>query len=286
MLFLGSSFAVVQGAYILGWQPDLHTRILTASLLQLALLLALFKAFTVLLEDKPLGSIGIYPHSRWAWELGVGIGLGLLLISGAVGIQIALGVAELDFNSGKIWNLLPSGLFFVCLFGASAANEELAFRGYPFQRLVESIGRYGATGVLSALFGFVHWLNPHHTWISTLNTMLVGVAFCMAYLRTRSLWLPTGLHFSWNLFQGFGFGIPVSGYELPRSLFRVRVEGAEYWTGGAYGLEGSLVATVVILLLMAYLGSSKSLYVTGDMRMLLENGMPVGNAEGRLFPGG
>ena len=283
MLFLGAGFAFVQGAYFLGWEPDLYTRILLTSFLQLTLLLALFKVFTALFEDKPLGSIGIHLHSRWAWEMALGIGLGLLSIGGAVSIQIALGVAELDFNPAGLGNLIRSGLFFGGLFAVSAANEELAFRGYPFQRLVESIGRIGAVGVLSVLFGVVHWLNPHDTWISTLNTMLVGVAFCLAYLRTRSLWLPTGLHFSWNLFQGFGFGIPVSGYELPRSLFRVRVEGPEYWTGGSYGLEGSLIATVVILLLMAYLGSSKSLYVTGDMRMLLGNGLAAGSSGGRTI---
>ena len=269
LLYLVSSFTVAQGASILGWAPGPYSRILVSSLVQFPLLLALFKGFMMLFEDKPLGAIGIHLHSRWIKEFGVGITLGFLMIGMSVALQMAAGLAEIHLNSHVFLELLLSGMFFVFLFLISSANEELTFRGYPFQRLVDSVGTVGAIIILSVLFGFVHWLNPHHTWISTMNTMLIGVGFCIAYIRTRGLWVPIGLHFSWNLSQGFIFGIPVSGYDLPLSLVRIKVKGPEYLTGGAYGIEGSLIATVVILLLLAYLKNSKRFYLEEDMKVLL-----------------
>ncbi len=269
LLYLVSSSVVVQGASIFGWAPSLYPRMFFSSLLHLPLLLLLFKAFTMLFENRPLGAIGIHLHPRWIKEFGVGITLGLLLITVSVALQLAVGLAEIHFNFHVSLELLLSGVFFAFLFLISSVNEELTFRGYPFQRLVGSIGMVGAIIILSVLFGFIHWSNPHHTWISTINTVLIGIGFCIAYIRTRGLWLPTGLHFSWNLSQGFLFGIPVSGYELPISLVQIKFKGPEYLTGGAYGIEGSLIATVVILLLLAYLKNSKRFYVEENMKVLL-----------------
>jgi len=65
----------------------------------------------------------------------------------------------------------------------AAAHEEAVFRGYPFQRLVESLTPVGAIAVASALFGLAHFGNPHRTWISTANTMLVGIPFAIALPR-------------------------------------------------------------------------------------------------------
>jgi hypothetical protein len=77
--------------------------------------------------------------------------------------------------------------------------------------------------------------------------MLVGIPFSIAYLRTRSLWLPVGMHFTWNYVQGFVFGLPVSGYAFPHSLLKVQVHDAAWLTGSAYGPEGGLLSTVAIV---------------------------------------
>ena len=68
--------------------------------------------------------------------------------------------------------------------------------------------------------------------------MLVGVPLSVAYLRTRALWMPVGIHFAWNYVQGFIFGLPVSGFRLPTSVLTARVHGAAWLTGSAYGPEG------------------------------------------------
>ena len=125
--------------------------------------------------------------------------------------------------------------------------EEVAFRGYPFQRLVEGIGPAGGIIVLSVFFGAIHLGNPHVSLWGFLNTIEIGAFFAMAYLRTRSLWMPWGIHFGWNLTLGMGFGLPVSGLNDFAVAVQGTAEGPLWLTGGSYGIEASLTGTVVIL---------------------------------------
>ena len=156
----------------------------------------------------------------------------------------------------------------VLLFVA-ATNEELMFRGYPFQRLAESIGAPGAVAVFSALFGMVHLSNPNHTAVSTLNTVLVGVPLAISYLRTRALWVPVGIHFAWNFIQGVGLGLPISGFSVPLSVLNAQVSGDVLLTGGKYGPEASVLTTVVIIAATGYLWRTKSIYISEAMRALV-----------------
>ena len=97
---------------------------------------------------------------------------------------------------------------------SGALLEEAMFRGYPFQRLVEAVGPVWAVVALSALFGAAHLGNPNASGVLSwafLNTIAIGVLLALAYLRTRTLWLPFGIHFGWNFALGFVFGLPVSG---------------------------------------------------------------------------
>jgi hypothetical protein len=161
----------------------------------------------------------------------------------------------------------------------AAINEEAIFRGYPFQRLVESITPVGAIVVTSALFGLLHLGNPHHTWISTVNTMLVGIPFAIAYLRTRSLWMPIGIHFIWNFLMGFIMGLPVSGLALPASVLQARVHGAAWLTGAEYGPEAGGLATCVIAAATLYLLLSKRIYPSEEMKALVFAPVPIPEAE-------
>jgi hypothetical protein len=129
----------------------------------------------------------------------------------------------------------------------AAMAEEVAFRGYPFQRLVEGIGSVGGIVFLSVLFGAVHLGNPHATLWGFLNTIEIGALLALAYLRTRSLWMPWGVHFGWNLALGLGFGLPVSGMDDFAVAVRGTAEGPVWLTGGSYGIEASLTGSVVIL---------------------------------------
>ena len=97
------------------------------------------------------------------------------------------------------------------------------------------------------LFGAVHWMNPGASPWGLLNTVLIGVVLSVAYLRTRALWLPWGLHFAWNATLGLVFGLPVSGIRLFNVVVHTTASGPQWLTGGTYGLEASLPGVSVVL---------------------------------------
>ena len=125
-------------------------------------------------------------------------------------------------------------------------NEELVFRGYPLQIFLKGIGPWGAMLLISSIFGLLHARNPGATALSTLNTILAGMFLCRAYLKTRSLWLPYGIHIGWNAGISIVLGYPVSGIDMP-SILKTYVSGSDVLLGGSYGPEGGLLATVLFL---------------------------------------
>lgn len=267
--YVGVQVVAALALVLAGQRPGLFLSLFTANFLVLAALLALYKMLTASLDAKPLASVGLAFRGRWMQELGIGAACGSAMILAVAGLERLFGLADFTRSSEPPHQILIGGFFTFLLFSIAGTAEELAFRGYPFQRLVEVLGPVGAVGVASALFGVAHLGNRSHTWVSTANTMLVGVPLAVAYLRTRSLWLPVGLHVSWNFFQGYALGFPVSGLLLPQGLFRTEVHGADWLTGGAYGPEGSVISTGVIILATVYLLFSKSIYTTKEMRDLV-----------------
>lgn len=239
-----------------------------ASCLTLPALLAVFKILTSHFEGKPLGSIGVSFCGRWKTELGIGIALGSAMALAVAGLEWGWGVAHFAWDPIPVERALAGGAYYLVLFAVAATNEELMFRGYPFQRLVEAIGPAGAVALSSVIFGLAHLGNPSHTWLSTLNTALVGVPLAVAYLRTRALWLPIGIHFAWNFLQSYALGFELSGIQFSRTLLKVQVHGLEWLSGGDYGPEGSGLATIVIAAATAYLMLSRSIYISEEMREL------------------
>lgn len=270
----------------MGSRRELFTALFWSSLLMLPALLAVTKLLTAVWERKPFGSVGLSFGSRWKLEFAVGLGLGAAMIYLVAGLEHLLGLAGFAWNSVPAERVLLAGAQYFLLLLVAATNEELTFRGYPFQRLVDSVGPWGAVVVSSCLFGLVHLWNPSTSWISTANTMLVGVPLAVAYLRTRALWLPIGMHFTWNFFQGYGLGLPISGIVLPVTAVKAEVQGAQWLTGGSYGPEGGLLASAVIVAATIYLSLSRSIYVSEDMKRLIEGprSMPEGGSGVPVVP--
>jgi membrane protease YdiL (CAAX protease family) len=126
-------------------------------------------------------------------------------------------------------------------------NEELAFRGYIMQRLSQGWGMPAAIFVSSLLFAGVHVLNPNFEPLAFLSLFVAGCLLATAYLVSRSLWLPIGLHIGWNLAEIHFFGFAGSGLTEP-ALLRSVVHGPQLMTGGAFGPEGGLVGLAAPLL--------------------------------------
>ncbi len=183
------------------------------------------------------------PTARREWALGAAIGWGAMVV--AVLPMALAGTLHVEFWTGfRAFELAAVNLVTLAL---AALAEEVAFRGFPFRRLIDAIGPVKATLVMAFLFGAMHLLNPDATWISTLITMLAGVLLSIAWLRTRGLWLPWGLHFAWNASMGVLFGLPVSGLVIFSTVVQTRAIGLGWLTGGDYGPEAALLTGVVLV---------------------------------------
>jgi membrane protease YdiL (CAAX protease family) len=231
-----------------------------------ALTLLLAGGFSLLLvaldgiETRPLAAMGL-PFRRSA------------LRDGVLGIMLGAGMVTMAVVAIAIWGQLSLSTTFqlpgvikplvavTVMLALAAISEELAFRGYPFQRLVEAVGATGSVAVTSALFAAAHFANPHATRFAVLNTAAVGVLFALAYLKTKSLWVPWGMHFGWNFMLGVAFGLPVSGIDRFSVITHGTAAGPAWLTGGDYGIEASATATAVIIvgiIVVAFLFPSRT----------------------------
>lgn len=183
------------------------------------------------------------PSSGREWALGASIGWGCVVL--AVLPMALAGTLHVRFwtEPRAFWLAILN----LATIAAAALAEEVAFRGYPYRRLIEAIGPVGATIGMSVLFGLLHMLNPDATWISVLITMLAGMLLSIAWLRTHGLWLGWGLHFGWNASMGVLFGLPVSGISGFSSVVQTRAIGRDWITGGDYGPEAALFTALVLL---------------------------------------
>ncbi len=216
----------------------------------LVLLLASFSAmllFADRVDGNPLGALGL-GRERAATDAALGLLTGVICIG--VGVASIAVFGRLSFTThwnGHAFELLIVELF---ILATGAMAEELMFRGYPFQRILEGAGPVAAIVVLSIFFGVAHWWNPHArevAFLSLFNTIFVGVLLSLAYLRVRNLWLPWGIHFGWNVMLGVVFGLPVSGLTEFSVVVHGKAAGPVWLTGGAYGIEGGLAGTLGIL---------------------------------------
>jgi membrane protease YdiL (CAAX protease family) len=133
----------------------------------------------------------------------------------------------------------------VLLFLAVAIFEEVAMRGIVFRLLEEGVGTWLAILLSALFFGFGHRGNPGATWVSSMAIAIeAGGLLAALYVATRSLWLPIGLHWAWNLFEGPVWGSLVSGNELG-VLAKATFPGPAWLTGGAFGPEAGLPAMML-----------------------------------------
>jgi membrane protease YdiL (CAAX protease family) len=210
-------------------------------LLAIVLLVVLYELVIRHLGEHPRDD---YRDRRWLKHLLIGLAAGFAVFSLAVAIAAGLGIYQVE-GTGDLSRFLPA-LIGSALF--PAVNEELLFRGILFRWVEEWGGSWVALLVTSALFGCAHLLNPNASPIAAIGIAFgAGVMLGAAYMLTRSLWLPMGLHAAWNFAQGEIYDIPVSGMPV-HGILDARLSGPPLLTGNGFGLEASLIAIVVATL--------------------------------------
>jgi membrane protease YdiL (CAAX protease family) len=210
-------------------------------LLAIVLLLLMYELVIRRMGEHPRDD---YRDRRALRRLLIGIAAGFAVFSVAVAVAAVLGVYHVT-GRGDLSQLLPA-LIASALF--PAVNEELLFRGILFRWLEEWGGSWAALLLTSALFGCAHLLNPNATPIAAVGIAFeAGVMLGAAYMLTRSLWLPMGIHAAWNFAQGEVYDIPVSGLPV-HGMVKAQLSGPPLLTGNGFGLEASLIAMVVATL--------------------------------------
>lgn len=184
--------------------------------------------------------------------VGISLGVGLQSLTILV-IYLKGGFTVSSVNS--ITLVLPS---FVMAF-TSAIFEEILFRGIVFRITEEKLGSYWALFISALIFGAMHLANPHSSVLASLGLAIqAGLLLGAAYIYARNLWFPIAIHFAWNFMQSGIFGVSTSGNSMGKSLLTTKINGAEWFTGGLFGPEGSIQATVfcliaaVVLILMSH----------------------------------
>jgi CAAX protease family protein len=180
-------------------------------------------------------------------ELFIGMLIGAGFISSVMGVLYVLGYFEV--NGVRSIDLLAAPLL------ASIATgfvEEIALRGVIFRITEEWFGTWISLLFSAALFGALHLGNDNATLIAALAIALeAGVLLAAVYMVTRRLWVVIGLHAGWNFTLGGIYGGAVSGFEQ-EGLLDASITGPEPITGGAFGVEASVVTIVIGLALALF----------------------------------
>ncbi len=182
-----------------------------------------------------------------AWGLLLGAGAALAVLVPPVILRLA------EFKPAVGWEPNAGSaavLVVVLLFGA--IGEELLFRGYGFQVLLATVGEFATILPVSVLFGLAHSNNQNANHVGTVNTVLWGLLFGLAFLRSRDLWLPIGIHYGWNVTLPF-FGVNLSGFTMKVTGYSLEWKLPDLWSGGAYGPEAGLLCTGVLAWLFYFL---------------------------------
>jgi CAAX protease family protein len=159
----------------------------------------------------------------------------------------------------------------------AALAEEAMFRGYPLQTLTRAKLVWLGVLLTSVPFGVAHLTNPNVVpGVTFVNTVLAGLWLAVAYLRTRSLWLPWGVHWAWNWALGWFFGLPISGLKLvSHPLLNATDQGPAWLTGGRYGIEGGVACTIAMALFTLFLWRTRWITATPELLKLTSEENPA-----------
>jgi membrane protease YdiL (CAAX protease family) len=206
-------------------------------------------AYGRLFESLPFESLGLEVSRNGAKHFLIGMVVGSIAIGSAMLIAVIGGGLSLSVNHESSGPAIATTLLTtLIIFLVAALSEETLFRGYLLQTFVRSELSWFGIALTSLLFASAHSSNPGTTGLAFANTVVAGVWFAIAYIKTRDLWFPLGVHFAWNWLQGPVFGVNVSGISQfsPDPVLRSVDTGPAVLTGGGYGIEGGFACTIAL----------------------------------------
>jgi hypothetical protein len=211
------------------------------------------------LRKESLSDVGLGFNLRFFSQLFTGTFVGIIMMLATVAAIWLIGGVSFELDPQVSWQLIGYGFY---LFLLGSLLEEILHRGFIFQRLIDGIGVWGAQLLIASLFAIGHWGNPGMLGstqvFASLDLFLGSLIFGLAYIKTRSLALPIGMHLGWNWSQGNMLGFGVSGHDTS-GWFKPVFHGMEEWlTGGEFGPEASVFSVLVSIVTFVILLSWKT----------------------------
>jgi uncharacterized protein len=256
------------------WFPLLNQAVLAAMLLAgYAVMGLIFDR-----QPRPIAEQGLPLRSGWWGEAGLGLAVGWALAVVCV-VPLALdgGIAvRFAFNS-TAWGWLVSDAGF---FALAALAEEVAFRGYGFQRFADALGRTAAALSFAAFYAILQIVQASRLGEASLASVAVSMAFGLlltaAYLRTRALWVSWGLNFAWKASRALLFGLTISGDSSHSPVVQGDPMGPLWLTGGGFGLDGSWLTVLLFLAALPVVYSlTRDLDFSYNVPVIVPAGIPV-----------
>lgn len=193
---------------------------------------------------RAINSLPSRATTREEWLRGLALGWALVLA--AIFPMMLRGSLHPEFNLS--FANLGFALLSLLTIAVGTLALEVAFRGFLFTQFIEATGPVFATLFLSFLYATLSSFRPDATALSILDTFLFGILFCIAYLRTRALWIGWGIHFAWNAAASILFGLPIAGDAGYNNLLFTSVTGPQWLTGGTYGPEAAFFTAIVLII--------------------------------------
>jgi len=174
-------------------------------------------------------------------ELTIGVMIGTIIFFISIGILWSFGFYRVVGVNPP--GVIVPGLVLALFHGV---YEELLIRGILFRVMEESLGTWLAVVISALIFGALHLMNPNATlWGGIAIAIEAGIPLAAAFVFSRRLWIPIGIHIAWNFTQGF-FGVAVSGNNI-QGLFNAILGGPDLLSGGAFGIEASILVVIISL---------------------------------------
>ncbi|WP_167759732.1 CPBP family intramembrane glutamic endopeptidase [Massilia horti] len=219
-------------------------RIIWPEIISAIVVLLSYWAYVRLVEKRPVTELS---RLNALSEIVVGLLIGTLMVEAEIGALYALGHYELTGINNWTMKLVQPLAVMVFV----GVIEEVIGRGIIFRITEEALGSLPAILISALLFGLAHIPGKDAGVMAIGNTVAAGAFFAAAYMLTRRLWLCIAIHAAWNYTLGSIFSIAVSG-QASSGLLNGRLTGPEWITGGAYGLEASVLTLVALVIVGGY----------------------------------
>lgn len=253
-MFLGQNLAALVLFPLLGVPPTAAVADEMGIAAQLAvlltglgtvLLLALWLWFK---EKRPFGSLGFFPAPRVGGPIALGSVVALVALSLPILVNLLSGQYVVES-----FTISAAVLLALAGFAVQASTEEILTRGYLLQVTYRRWGVSLAIAVQTVVFTALHGANLNVSAVALLNILLIGALLGFWALAEGGLWGVCAFHTVWNWCQGNIYGIEVSGMGFEATWWDMGTMpgGADVLTGGGFGVEGSVLTTVVLVAMTA-----------------------------------